>query len=71
MNHYNTVVTRKTYEWCLSLKIFICDYQIPRSEDLSSLVIEAEDLKDAELKAIEELKALNIPKRYIINMEEI
>lgn len=52
-------------------KIYVCDYQIPRSEELACLIIEAEDDDDAEEKAISELKTLNIPKRYIININEV
>ena len=53
------------------MKIYVCDYQIPRSEQLDCLIVEAENDKDAEQKAISELKALNIPKRYIININEV
>ena len=61
----------KVYEWWLSLKIYVCDYQIPRSEELDCLIVEALDYDDAESKAISELKALNIPKRYLINISEV
>ena len=53
------------------LKIFICDYIDPATETTESLIVEAEDINDAEKKVIVELKALSIPKRYIINMEEL
>lgn len=55
----------------LSLKLYVCDYQIPRSEDLDFFIVEAEDLISAESKAESELKTLNIPKRYLINISEV
>ena len=55
----------------ICLKIYVCDYQIPRTDELDCLIVEAENDDDAELKAIEELKTLNIPKRYIININEV
>lgn len=53
------------------MKLYVVDYQIPRSEDVDSLIVEADDVIMAERKAIDELKTLNIPKRYILNIEEI
>ena len=52
-------------------KIYVCDYRIPRSDEIDCLIVEADDLHSAETKAIEELKTLNIPKRYIINVLEV
>ena len=49
--------------------IFIVDYIIPRTEEVDSLIVEADKLAMAERKAIDELKALKIPKRYILNIE--
>lgn len=53
------------------MKLYVCDYQIPRSDDLDCLIVEAEDLTTAEQKAISELKTLNIPKRYLVNISEV
>lgn len=53
------------------MKIYVCDYQIPRSETTDCLIVEADSISDAEQKAIDELKALNIPKRYLINISEV
>lgn len=51
--------------------IYICDYAVPRSSDVESFVVEADDLESAEQKVIQELKTLDIPKRYIINISEV
>ena len=48
--------------------LYICDYQIPRSDEVDSFLVEADNDADAERKAYEELKALNIPKRYLIQI---
>ena len=53
------------------MRLFVCDYQIPRSEELDFLIIEAEDELIAEEKAIDELKTLHIPKRYLVNISEV
>ena len=53
------------------MRLFVCDYQIPRSEDLDFFIVEAEDDDDALDKALSELKTLNIPKRYLINVSEV
>ena len=55
----------------ICLKIYVCDYQIPRTEQLDCLVVEATDDDDAYNKVVSELKSLNIPKRYIININEV
>ena len=52
-------------------KLFVCDYQVPRSDDIDFVIVEAKDLVDAEEKAIQELKTLDIPKRYLINVNEV
>ena len=61
----------KAYEWWLRLRLFVCDYQIPRTDELDFIIVDAESLKDAEARAADELKTLNIPKRYILNIEEV
>jgi len=53
------------------MRLFVCDYQIPRTDELDFIIVDAESLKDAEAKATSELKTLNIPKRYILNIEEV
>lgn len=55
----------------IHLKLYVCDYQLPRSSDVDSIIIEAEDMSEAEMKSIQELKSLEIPKRYIINITEV
>lgn len=52
------------------MKIYICDFIDPASEDFDSFVVEADGVKEAELKAIDELKTLGIPKRYLLKIEE-
>lgn len=54
----------------IELKLFVCDYCNPSAEQMEHFIFEAVDEKDAEAKAIEELKTLGIPKRYILNIEE-
>jgi len=53
------------------MRLYIVDYQLPRSEELGSFIVEAEDDAMAERKAILELKTLNIPKRYLVNISEV
>ena len=50
--------------------LYLIDYINPISESSDCLVIEADDPDDALDKAIEELKILKIPKRYILKLEE-
>ena len=57
--------------WLSLTRLWVCDYQIPSSEELDCLILVAESLEVAEQKAIEELKTLNIPKRYLLNVEEV
>lgn len=52
------------------MNIYICDFIDPSSKDFDSFVVEADGVKEAELKAIQELKTLGIPKRYLIKIEE-
>lgn len=50
--------------------LWIVDYIDPNNETSDCLVIEADCRDHAYEKAVEELKILKIPKRYIIKMEE-
>ena len=52
------------------LKIYICDFIDPSVNHFDSFVVEAMDDEEAKDKAIEELKTLGIPKRYLIKIEE-
>ena len=49
--------------------LWIVDYINPHNETSDCLVVEADDESDAYKKAVEELKILKIPKRYILKME--
>lgn len=53
------------------MKLYVVDYLIPRSEEIQSLIVEADDDATAESRAIQELKTLNIPKRYLLNVSEV
>lgn len=53
------------------MRLYVCDYQVPRSDNIDFVIVEADDVHTAERKAIQELKTLNIPKRYILNIEEV
>lgn len=50
--------------------LWIVDYINPHKETSDCVIVEADDYDSANEKAIEELKILKIPKRYIIKMEE-
>lgn len=50
--------------------LFIVDYCNPVSNIIECLVLEAGSYNDAQEEAIKELKLLEIPKRYIIKIEE-
>lgn len=52
------------------MKLWIVDYINPHSESSDCLVIEAESRDSAYELAVEELKLLDIPKRYLLKMEE-
>ena len=52
------------------MKLWIVDYFNPHDEMSDCLVVEAESKDSAHAQAVEELKLLNIPKRYILKMEE-
>ena len=54
---------------CVELKIYICDFIDPSTNDFDSFIVEADDENEAKIKAIEELKTFGIPKRYLIKME--
>lgn len=49
--------------------LWVVDYSNPCAETLDCLIIDAESYDDAEKKAIQELKNLRIPKRYLIRLE--
>lgn len=55
----------------LNQKIYIIDYIDYTVNSVESLVIEAESMQEAQKKAIEELKALHIPKRYLLKVEQV
>lgn len=50
--------------------LWIVDYIDPHDETSDCLVIDADSKDDAFEKAVDELKILKIPKRYILKMEE-
>lgn len=52
------------------MKLWIVDYINPHDESSDCLVIEAESKDSAYELAVEELKLLDIPKRYLLKMEE-
>ena len=52
------------------MKIYIVDFIDPSVNQLDSFVVEVQDEQEAETKAIEELKTLGIPKRYLLKIEE-
>ena len=52
------------------MKLWIVDYINPHDESSDCLVIEAECRDSAYELAVEELKLLDIPKRYLLKMEE-
>ena len=51
--------------------LWIVDYIDPHISSSDCLVVEADDYDTAYELAIEELKTLDIPKRYLIKIEEI
>ena len=52
------------------MSLWIVDYINPHKESSDCLVIEADCRDSAYNKAVDELKILKIPKRYIVKMEE-
>lgn len=52
------------------MKLWIVDYINPHNQSSDCLIIEADSKNSAFDKAVEELKILKIPKRYIVKMEE-
>ena len=50
--------------------LWIVDYIDPHKETSECLIFEADFYDDAYDDAVEELKTLNIPKRYILKIEE-
>lgn len=53
------------------MKVYGCDYIDPSTDEPDFIVFDAVDDDDAQKKAIEELKTLGIPKRYIMNVMEV
>lgn len=49
--------------------LWLVDYFNPHDESSDMLVIEADSKEKAQELAIEELKLLKIPKRYILKLE--
>lgn len=52
------------------MKLWLVDYINPHNDAPDCLVVEAECGDSAYDKAIQELKSLRIPKRYILRLEE-
>lgn len=52
------------------MKLWIVDYINPHIETTDCLIIEADSRLNAHEKAINELKILKIPQRYILKIEE-
>ena len=52
------------------LRIWLVDYLDPHDDSSDCLVIEAGSYDDAYDLAVDELKFLKIPKRYILKIEE-
>ena len=50
--------------------LYIVDYVNPVYESSDCLIVEADSFDDAYELAVEELKILEIPKRYILKLEE-
>ena len=50
--------------------LWVVDYTNPCAEALDCLIVDAESYDEAYDKAIQELKDLKIPKRYILKIEE-
>lgn len=50
--------------------LWIVDYIDVHCNSSDCLVVEAESFEEAHRKAIEELKILKIPKRYLLKLEE-
>lgn len=53
------------------MEIYICDYIDYTVSSVESFVIEADSQEDAEKQAIDHLKTLHIPKRYLIKVEKV
>lgn len=50
--------------------LWIIDYVNIHEDSTDCLIVDADSYDDAYNKAVEELKLLKIPKRYILKMEE-
>ena len=76
LSHENGVKNVEAYriitevmKWGLSM-LWICDYVNIHTGSSDCVVVEADDYDSAYTKAIEELKSLKIPKRYLLKLEE-
>lgn len=49
--------------------LWVVDYTNSYTENLDCLIVEADSYDEAHDKAIQELKNLHIPKRYLIRLE--
>lgn len=52
------------------MSLWIVDYINPHKESSDCLIVESDCKGQAYDKAVEELKILKIPKRYIVKIEE-
>ena len=52
------------------MRIWLVDFIDPHVSSSDCIVIEAESYDDAYNQAVDELKILKIPKRYILKIEE-
>lgn len=50
--------------------LWIVDYVNIHEDSTDCLIVDADSYDEAQSKAVEELKLLKIPKRYILKMEE-
>ena len=53
------------------MKIYVADFIDPTVNQLDSFIVDAADEIEAQEKAINELKTLGIPKRYLLKIEEV
>ena len=49
--------------------LWVVDYTNPCAETLDCVIVEAQSCEEAHEKAVQELKNLHIPKRYLIRIE--
>lgn len=50
--------------------LWVVDYTNPLQETVECIIVEADDYDSAYDEATKQLKGLQIPKRYIIRLEE-